>query len=75
MVELSEFESSHTITGLGDNSGFPACLTLFQNKENKSQEMLISFNLESDRSRWIEMVSPALSKVRFTYSIHKRLFS
>jgi len=63
MVEVSELESSHGIPGLGDNSGFPAWLTLLQNNENKTQEMLVSFNLESDRSRWIEMVSPILSKV------------
>jgi len=63
MVEVSELESSHGIPGLGEQSGFPAWLTLLQNHENKTQEMLISFNSESDRYRWIEVVSPVISKV------------
>ena len=63
MVEVSELESSHGIPGLGEQSGFPAWLTLLQNHENKTQEMLISFNSESDRYRWIEVVSPAISNV------------
>ena len=63
MVDMSELESSHGIPGLGEHSGFPAWLTLLQNHENKTQEMLISFNSKSDRSRWIELVSPAVSNV------------
>eukprot|EP00092_Neocalanus_flemingeri_P055084 GFUD01064994.1.p1 GENE.GFUD01064994.1~~GFUD01064994.1.p1 ORF type:complete len:502 (+),score=95.65 GFUD01064994.1:642-2147(+) len=63
MVEVSELEPSHGIPGMGEHSGFPAWLTLLQNSENKTQEMLISFHSELDRSRWIEMVSPVTSEV------------
>jgi neuronal guanine nucleotide exchange factor len=63
MVEVSELESSHGIPGLGEHSGFPAWLTLLQNHEHKTQEMLISFSSESDRFRWIEVVSPVISNV------------
>ena len=69
MVEVSELESSHGIPGLGEQSGFPAWLTLLQNHENKTQEMLISFNSESDRYRWIEVVSPAISNVSDIFCI------
>jgi len=63
MVEVSELESSQGIPGLGEHSGFPAWLTLLQNHEHKTQEMLISFNSEADRFRWIELISPVISKV------------
>lgn len=63
MVQTSELESSHGIPGLVEYSGFPAWLTLLQNHENKTQEMLISFSTESDRQRWIELISPLISNV------------
>ena len=71
MVEVSELESSQGIPGLGEHSGFPAWLTLLQNHEHKTQEMLISFNSEADRFRWIELISPVISKVsnKFIYYV------
>ena len=63
MVEVSELESSQGIPGLGEHSGFPAWLTLLQNHEHKTQEMLIYFNSDSDKSRWMEVVSPITSNV------------
>ena len=63
MVEVSELESSQGIPGLGEHNGFPAWLTLLKNHEHKTQEMLISFNSESDRFRWMEVVSPITSNV------------
>ena len=67
MVEVCELESSHGIPGLGEHSGFPAWLTLLQNHDKKTQEMLISFNSESDRSRWIEVISPVVSNVSIAF--------
>ena len=63
MVEVSELESSQGIPGLGEHSGFPAWLTLLQNHEHKTQEMLISFNSEADRFGWIEVISPIISNI------------
>ena len=63
MVEVSELESSQGIPGLGEHSGFPAWLTLLQNHEHKTQEMLISFNSEADRFGLIEVISPIISNV------------
>ena len=63
MFEVSELESSHGIPGLGEQSGFTTWLTLLQNHENITLEMLLSFNSVSDRSWWIEAVSPVVSKV------------
>ena len=63
MVEVSELESSHGIPGLGEHSCFPAWLTLLQNHEHKTQEMLIYFNSESDRFKWIKVISALKSNV------------
>jgi len=63
MVEVSELESSQGIPGLGENSVFPAWLTLLQNHEQKTQEMLISFNSGADRFGLIEVISPIISNV------------
>ena len=63
MVEVSKLESNQGIPGFGEHNGFPAWLTLLQNHEHKTQEMLISFNSESDRFRWMEMISPLISNV------------
>ena len=65
MVEVSELESSQGIPGLGEHSGFPAWLTLLQNHEHKTQEMLISFNSEADRFGWIEVIFPVISHVSY----------
>ena len=41
-------------------SGGPAVwLTLLQNHENRTVELLLSFTTEQERGRWVEAVSPA----------------
>jgi len=64
MIQVTELESSEGIPGLGEQPGFALWLTLLQNHENKTQEMLLSFCSESDRGRWMEAVTPASSQVR-----------
>jgi len=63
MIQVTELESSEGIPGLGEQPGFALWLTLLQNHENKTQEMLLSFCSESDRGRWMEAVTPASSQV------------
>jgi len=63
MIQVTELESSEGIPGLGEQPGFALWLTLLQNHENKTQEMLLSFCSESDRGRWMEAVTPASSQI------------
>ena len=67
MIQVTELESSEGIPGLGEQPGFALWLTLLQNHENKTQEMLLSFCSESDRGRWMEAVTPASSQVRMMH--------
>lgn len=68
LITVSEFDVGHSIPGLtggdgGGLGGFLQWLTLLQNSDQKTQEMLLSFKTESERARWTEMVTPAASKV------------
>jgi len=63
MIQVTELESSDGIPGLGEQPGFALWLTLLQNHEHKTQEMLLSFHSESDRGRWMEAVTPASSQI------------
>ena len=65
MVQVSQLESVDGIPGLKGvtDSCFLLWVTLLQNHENKTQEMLLSFSSESDRGRWVEAVTPATSQV------------
>ena len=51
--------------GLGgsDQGGFALWLTLLQNQEQRTQEMLLAFPTESERQRWMAAVTPPASKV------------
>ena len=73
MIQVTELESSEGIPGLGEQPGFALWLTLLQNHENKTQEMLLSFCSESDRGRWMEAVTPASSQVRLTHAGYRNL--
>lgn len=65
MLQVCELESSEGVPGLGggDQGGFALWLTLLQNHEHKTQEMLLSFPSDSDRGRWISVVTPQSSQV------------
>jgi len=65
MIQVSELESSEGVPGLGggDQAGFALWLTLLQNHEHKTQEMLLAFATESERGRWMAAVRPTASQV------------
>jgi len=65
MIQVSELESSEGVPGLGggDQAGFALWLTLLQNHEHKTQEMLLAFATDSERGRWMAAVTPAASQV------------
>ena len=55
---MTLLDSVETIPGLDVNS-YPVWLTLLQNHENKTVEMLLSFSSDTERTRWVESVTPA----------------
>lgn len=65
MIQVSELEDSEGVPGLGsgEQGGFALWLTLLQNHEHKTQEMLLSFSSDCDRARWMAAVTPTASLV------------
>ena len=65
MVQMSALESVDTVPGL-DTGHTPVTgvwLTLLQNHENKTVEMLLSFTSETERLRWLETMTPVTDTV------------
>jgi len=60
MVQIVD---SHAVTGLCEPGSFPLWLTLLQNSESRTQEILITFNSPAERSAWAHLLTPASSQV------------
>ena len=53
-------DSVDGVPGLDHHTpGFALWLTLLQNHENKTVEMLLSFSSETERAKWVESVQPS----------------
>ena len=60
-MQITPLDSVDTIPGLdGNTPGYAVWLTLLQNHENKTVEMLLTFTSDLERTRWVEAVTPAL---------------
>ena len=56
---MTPLDSVDTVPGLDTHTpGFALWLTLLQNHENKTVEMLLCFATETGRTRWVEAVTP-----------------
>ena len=61
LMQITPLDSVDTIPGLdGNTPGYAVWLTLLQNHENKTVEMLLTFTSDLERTRWVEAVTPAL---------------
>jgi len=58
LLQISELNREDSpIPGLPEHNCWPVWLTLLQNNENKTQEMLVYFSQESERKRWITLLN------------------
>ena len=56
---MTPLDSVDTVPGLDTHTpGFALWLTLLQNHENRTVEMLLCFATETGRTRWVEAVTP-----------------
>jgi len=60
MVQVSD---THPITGLCEPGSFPLWLTLLNNHENKTQELLIVLSSSVERCAWIDLLTPNTAQV------------
>ena len=59
-VQMAALDSVEGVPGLdGHAPGYALWLTLLQNQEQRTVEMLLSFGSEAERGRWVEAVTPA----------------
>ena len=57
---MTPMDSVDGVPGLDHhNPGFALWLTLLQNHENKTVEMLLSFSSEAERAKWVESMRPS----------------
>lgn len=65
MIQVTTMDPLDGIPGLKgiSDAGFLLWLTLLQNHETKTQEMLLPFSSQTDRLEWMEAVTPATSEV------------
>ncbi|XP_023342542.1 rho guanine nucleotide exchange factor 16 isoform X2 [Eurytemora carolleeae] len=63
LVQISSLNREESpVPGLPENS-FPVWITLLQNHEHRTQEMLLYFQRETDRRNWISLLSPSLPQI------------
>lgn len=56
---MTPLDSVDTVPGLDTHTpGYALWLTLLQNHENRTVEMLLCFTTEAERTRWVEAVTP-----------------
>ena len=56
---MTPLDSVDTVPGLDTHTpGYALWLTLLQNHENRTVEMLLCFPTEAERTRWVEAVTP-----------------
>ena len=76
LVDLSAVELSAAMPGLGGTEGDRgAWLSLIQNSEKKTHEMIIIFQNINDRKTWIDLVNPKQVKPNLTVPFHSSLLS
>ena len=51
------------LPGICEAGSFPLWITLLQNSESRTQELLLSFNSASNRRAWADLLTPQPSQV------------
>ena len=51
------------LPGICEAGSFPLWITLLQNSESRTQELLLSFNSASNRQAWADLLTPQPSQV------------
>ena len=60
LLQMTPMDSVDGVPGLDHHTpAFALWLTLLQNHENKTVEMLLSFSSEGERAKWVESVRPS----------------
>ena len=76
LVDLSAVELSAALPGLGGTEGDRgAWLSLIQNSEKRTNEMIVIFQNYNDRKTWIDLVKPKQVKPNLTVPFHSSLLS
>ena len=76
LVDLSAVELSAALPGQGGTEGDRgAWLSLIQNSEKRTNEMIVIFQNYNDRKTWIDLVKPKQVKPNLTVLFHSSLFS
>ena len=65
MLQISPLDSVEGVPGLGESQqpGYAVWLTLLQNQESRTLEMLLHFSSDCERDRWVEVLTPVSSRV------------
>ena len=65
MLQISPLDSVEGVPGLGESQqpGYAVWLTLLQNQESRTLEMLLNFSSDCERERWVEVLTPVSSRV------------
>ena len=65
MLQMTPLDSVEGVPGLGESQqpGYAVWLTLLQNQESRTLEMLLNFSSDCERERWVEAVTPVSSEV------------
>ena len=65
LLQISPLDSVEGVPGLGESQqpGYAVWLTLLQNQESRTLEMLLNFSSDWERERWVEALSPVTSEV------------
>ena len=65
LLQMTPLDSVEGVPGLGESQqpGYAVWLTLLQNQESRTLEMLLNFSSDCERERWVEAVTPVTSQV------------
>ena len=65
LLQMTPLDSVEGVPGLGESQqpGYAVWLTLLQNHESRTLEMLLNFSSDCERERWVEAVTPVSSEV------------
>ena len=65
MLQMTPLDSVEGVPGLGESQqpGYAVWLTLLQNQESRTLEMLLNFSSDWERERWVEALTPVMSEV------------
>ena len=65
MLQITPLDSVEGVPGLGESQqpGYAVWLTLLQNQESRTLEMLLNFSSDWERERWVEALTPVMSEV------------